>query len=99
MKTSISFLSLMLLNALACATIHAQQVADPNFNPRIDKPGYGAGRGPVVMLDEAHFNFHTAEGRYKPFADLLRRDGYRVLPFKAKFSKESLKEGNILVIA
>ena len=92
-------LFLMLVTVIASASIRAQQVADPDFNPRIDNPGYKAERGPVVMLDEAHFNFHTADGRYKPFADLLRRDGYRVLPNRSKFSKESLKDCKILVIA
>jgi uncharacterized protein (DUF2249 family) len=53
----------------------------------------------VVLLDEAHFNFHTAGGRYQTFADLLRRDGYVVKPSALKFSKDSLKNGKILVIA
>ena len=26
------------------------------------------------MIDEAHRNFHTADGRYRPFAELLRSD-------------------------
>lgn len=99
MKTRIPFLSLMTVIVFACANIGAQQVADPDFNPPIAKPAYAEGRGPLVMIDESHSNFHTAEGRYKPFADLLRRDGYRVQPFTAKFSKESLKGCDILVIA
>ena len=99
MKTRLPFLSLMTVIVLACANMRAQQVADPDFNPPIDKPAYLAERGPVVMIDESHSNFHTAGGRYKPFADLLRRDGYRVLPLAAKFSKESLKGCDILVVA
>jgi hypothetical protein len=51
------------------------------------------------MLDEAHFNFHTATGRYRPFAQLLRRDGYVVQASTSRFSKESLRQGKILVIA
>jgi len=93
------FSALFLMIAVACASARAQQVPDPNFNPPIKKPAYAAGRGPVVMVDEAHSNFHTADGRYKPFADLLRRDGYTVQPFTSKFSKESLKGCDILVIA
>ena len=30
------------------------------------------------MVYGGHHNFHTADGRYLPFAELLRRDGYRV---------------------
>ncbi|MBS1788924.1 MAG: DUF4350 domain-containing protein [Acidobacteria bacterium] len=80
-------------------TVHAQQVPDPDFKPRIEKPAFAEGKGAVVLLDEAHFNFHTASGRYQSFADLLRRDGYVVNASKEKFSKESLKAGKILVIA
>lgn len=29
-------------------------------------------------MDAGHWNVHTAGGRYKPFADLARHDGYRV---------------------
>lgn len=77
----------------------AQQVPDTEFKPRIEKPAFAEGKGPVVLVDEAHFNFHTASGRYQTFANLLRRDGYVVQPLKAKFSKESLQAGQILVIA
>ena len=79
--------------------IKAQQVPDPDFKPPLENPAYAEDKGPVVLIDEAHFNFHTASGRYKSFADLLRRDGYVVRASKEKFSKESLNAGKILVIA
>jgi hypothetical protein len=81
------------------AEIKAQQVPDPDFKPSIENPAYAEGKGPVVLIDEAHFNFHTASGRYQSFANLLRRDGYVVQASKKKFSKESLNAGKILVIA
>jgi hypothetical protein len=81
------------------ASSQAQQVADTTFNPPIAKPAYSPGSGPVVMLDEAHFNFHTATGRYRPFAQLLRRDGYVVQASTSRFDKKSLQQGKILVIA
>ncbi len=87
------------ITAFSVTEIKAQQVADPDFKPPIEKPAYAEGKGPVVLIDEAHFNFHTASGRYQSFADLLRRDGYVVQASKEKFSKESLKTGKILVIA
>lgn len=90
----LSFFILILL-----ASTHAQQVADTTFNPPIAKPAYPTGGGPVVMLDEAHFNFHTATGRYVSFAQLLRRDGYVVHASASRFTKESLGKGKILVIA
>ena len=93
---------------LACLTIAAvvwlsplglgQQVADPNFDVKVAKPSYKKD-GPKVLFDEAHNNFHTASGRYKPFADLITNDGYRVTPGKEKFSAATLKGYDILVIS
>jgi len=77
----------------------AQQIADTTFNPPIAQPAYPTARGPVVLLDEAHFNFHTTTGRYRPFAQLLRRDGYVVQASTSRFDKKSLQQGKILVIA
>ena len=48
----------------------AQQVADPDFDTKVANPAYTK-KHPTVFLDEAHHNFHTASGRYKPFADLI----------------------------
>jgi hypothetical protein len=77
---------------------YAQQVADPNFDARVAKPAYSK-NGPKVLFDEAHNNFHTASGRYKPFADLITNDGYQVTPNKQKFSAEVLKGYDILLIS
>ena len=77
----------------------AQQVSDTTFNPRIAQPAYAEGRGPVVVIDEAHENFHTAEGRYLAFARLLRRDGYAVRSNKARLTSAGLDGARILVIA
>jgi hypothetical protein len=89
----------MIIAAFAGVEIKAQQVPDPDFKPTIEKPAYAEGKGPVVLIDEAHFNNIIASGRYQTFADLLRRDGYLVQGAKEKFSKTSLKAGKILVIA
>ena len=48
----------------------AQQVADSTFDARVAKPAYPASH-PRVLFDEAHRNFHTTTGRYKPFATLI----------------------------
>jgi hypothetical protein len=76
----------------------AQQVADPDFDTKVAKPAYTK-KHPKVFLDEAHHNFHTASGRYKPFADLISGDGYEVTPNTRKFSKETLKGCDVLVIS
>lgn len=93
-------LHLVMIGLTLCLlTINAQQVADTEYKPPIAKPAYPNGKGPLVLLDEAHFNFHTATGRYLAFAELLRRDGYVVRGSTAKFTKEALKAAKILVIA
>jgi hypothetical protein len=84
--------------ASALSISHAQQVADPNFDTKVAKPAYKK-NGPKVLFDEAHNNFHTAGGRYKPFADLITSDGYPVTPNKEKFSAAVLKGYKILVIS
>lgn len=75
------------------------QVADTAFHPAVPHPAFPAGRGPVVLIDEAHANFHTADGRYAPFARLLRRDGFVVEASRETFSAASLAHARILVVA
>ncbi len=87
------------LAALHAGVLSAQQVADSAFAPPIASPAYAPGSGPTVLIDEAHFNFHTESGRYEPFAALLRRDGYVVRASSRPFSQESLRGAAILVIA
>jgi hypothetical protein len=89
----------ILILLITFTPLFAQQVGDLNYKPQVDRPAYAKGVGPMVLIDEAHHNFHTADERYKPFADLLRRDGYRVIGSKAEFTRESLKDARILVIA
>ena len=76
----------------------AQQVADVEFNTLVETPAYKR-EGPRVMFDEAHHNFHTTDGRYKPFVDLVTNDGYRVVRNRQSFSKTTLATFKILVIA
>jgi len=83
---------------LLFAISFAQQVADPNFDAKVAHPAY-LKSGPKVLFDEAHKNFHTAGGRYKPFADLITNDGYQITPNKEKFSAATLKGFDVLVIS
>ena len=88
-----------LLHTVGAAAAPAQQVPDTAFVPMVAPPSYGAGRGPRVVIDGAHHNFHTVRGRYAPFAALATRDGYRVSGNTAPFSERSLANVDILVIA
>lgn len=96
-RIGLYFLSCALLLS-AGVTALGQQIADAHFNTRVEKPAYSKNY-PRVMFDEAHNNFHTASGRYKPFAELLFSDGYQVVVNRKPFAKESLKTFKVLVIA
>jgi hypothetical protein len=80
-------------------SLFSQQIADTTFNPVIPRAEYARGKGPVVAIDEGHYNFHTASGRYLPFARLLTADGYVVKEYPGEFKKPDLKDVRILVIA
>jgi hypothetical protein len=75
------------------------QIADDDFTPSLPPAAFVAGQGPTVVLDEAHFNFHTVDGRYSPFVRILRRDGFVVEPGRSRFSRSALARSKILVIA
>ena len=77
----------------------SRQVPDLTFAPPLDRPAYEIGGGPLVLVDEGHYNFHTSDGRYRPFAELLRRDGYVVRGSRSAFTQEALAEADVLVIA
>ncbi|MCB1120323.1 MAG: DUF4350 domain-containing protein [Verrucomicrobiae bacterium] len=77
----------------------AQQVPYLGYNPPIHRPAYSEGKGPVIGVDEAHNNYHTATGRYAAFANLLRRDGYRIERVKKDFTAKGLTGLDILVIS
>jgi hypothetical protein len=91
-------LTVCLLFLCLSVVVGAQQLPDPEFNTNVANPAYTRSE-PRVLFDEAHHNFHTTDGRYKPFADLLRNDGYRVVRNRQAFSKETLNSFKVLVIA
>ncbi len=81
------------------STVEPPRTVDKSFRFPIKNPAFRDGKGPVVLVDEAHNNFHTAVGTYLPFADLLRQDGYVVTRAKEKITEELLTSGTIYVIA
>ena len=75
------------------------QPADSVFDATVTRPAFAKEQGSVVAIDAAHSNFHTATGRYRPFAELLRNDGFRVIANTTPFTNASLQSINVLVIA
>ena len=97
-KFRLTLLALVTGCSCALVTVQSQQIADPNFDARVARPAYTRNH-PKVLFDEAHNNFHTTTGRYKPFADLITNDGYSVTSNKERFSAKTLAGFDVLVIA
>ncbi|MBD3414659.1 MAG: prolyl oligopeptidase family serine peptidase [Candidatus Aminicenantes bacterium] len=81
------------------STVEPPRTADRSFQYEIKRPAYPFGQGPVVLIDEAHNNFHTAVSTYWPFAKLLEQDGYVVKRGKSKIDEGYLSSDVIYVIA
>ncbi len=91
------------LATASCAPAHTPHThtrsSDFSFEPKVEHPAFAASAGPRVVIDESHCNLHTADGLYKPFAELLRRDGFVVGPLKQGFTAAALADVEVLVVA
>jgi len=65
-------------NQQTASTIEPPRSVDLKFHFSNPNPAFPTGEGPVVLVDEAHNNFHTSVTTYLPFARLLTGDGYVV---------------------
>jgi hypothetical protein len=74
-------------------------VPDTAFRYKAATPAYAKNKGPVIVLDEAHFNFHTLGGRYAAFGRVLADDGYVLRPGTQQFTSAALADVRILVMA
>jgi len=97
-RRSRSAVATALASAVLAACAGAQQRADNSFDMSVQRPAHTA-RHPRLAIDEGHNNFHTAAGRYAPFAALMRNDGYRVAPSAVTLTKVALDSVEVLVIA
>lgn len=84
----------LLLGLAACGGAEV----DRAFDPRVAHPAF-VGRHPVVVIDEAHHNIHTAGGRFAPFARLVAADGYAVRAGREPLTAGGLAGVAILVVA
>lgn len=89
----------LILVLLINPVTYAQQQADTGFQFSNPNPVYASVTGPRVCIDEGHHNFHTLDGRYLPFAQMVREDGYVVQAHQGLFTEQSLSVCEILVIA
>lgn len=96
-KLGVGVLVELLLCASATVT-GAQQIVDSAFQARVAAPTYAGGTGPLVLIDESHNNAKTMSGQYRPLADLLLVDGYRLEALETTFSGAALARAKVLVI-
>ena len=101
MKLTIQFtiFFLCILLTSSCSYLTNPQQADESFIPSNNHKTFLNDHRPLVYIDEAHYNFHTTDGRYSPFVKVLKSDGYLVNTNKKEFTLESLESADILVIA
>lgn len=92
-------LTALLIGLTLSGSALAQQAADPRADLTVARPAYAAGTGPRVVIDGGHHNFHTVDGRFAPFAAVLRNDGFQVEGRTAAFTATGLADIDILVVS
>ncbi|MDH4019076.1 MAG: hypothetical protein OEU84_05695 [Xanthomonadales bacterium] len=98
MKMRVVFgLCFVFLNAAVLATEWPMS-NDAKFDTSVDNPVYESTKGPVILLDAAHHNFHVTEGFIDPFAELAASDGYQTIVGTSRFTPEYLDSFNIVMV-
>jgi hypothetical protein len=98
-KALMKYITIALLLLTGCAGQQVIQQRGDNWTPTVTAPQFTAGAGPRVLVDAAHGNFHTIDGRFAAFAALLGADGYRVTSANQPISPELLTAADVFVIA
>ncbi|HYV17830.1 MAG TPA: DUF4350 domain-containing protein [Verrucomicrobiae bacterium] len=91
----------VLIASVAVAVLFFSKSAQPydrSFDTRVTNPAYRAD-GPVVLFGEGHLNIHTSTEDYKPFADLLRADGYTLRVSQQPLTAPALVGVSVLILA
>ena len=92
-------LLVLIVQLAATADTNGGQRSDQNWAPSVENPKFPQGLGPVVLVDAAHGNYHTIDGRFSAFAELLELDGYQVSSADDRVSTELLREADVFVIS
>src|SRR6186713_1668636 len=80
----------------SCKETPVQRV-DNDFDVTVETPAFKENK-PVILFDEGHNNFHTSNGLYQPFANLVRNDGYKLNALTTPVKAEVLSSASIYVI-
>lgn len=90
---------LLSIISLCPVAAFSQQQPDRNYVPKIDKPLFESGKGPVMLVDGGHNNFHTLAEGFAPFGKVAETDGFVVKDLPGEIKPYQLKEAKILVTA
>jgi hypothetical protein len=77
-RTFFFVLALIVVTAAVIWWLRGVQQADPGYAARLSTRTWTSS-GPSVLIDDAHWNEHTAMRGYAPFAKLLAADGYTLI--------------------
>lgn len=75
------------------------QTADDRWSPTVTNPEFPRSDGPTILVDAAHGNFHTIDGRFSAFAKLLNLDGYRTESAVGEVTQGLLDPVRVFVIS
>jgi hypothetical protein len=89
-------LILFAVASIPSRSLDAQQAIDTTFRVPVDRPAFPPGTGPVVLIDQAHFNAVDST-RYRPAMDLFRQDGYVVETLKGPLTSTALARARVFV--
>jgi hypothetical protein len=78
--------------------LRGMQQADPGYAPRVSSRTW-ATSGPTVIIDDAHWNEHTAVRGFAPFAKLLAADGYTLIDHGNATAANALSSARVIVVA
>lgn len=99
MKSSVGWrLALWVGAGLGCAApVHAQQVVDTAYRPRLESRTFASGSGPLVRFDASHNN-PPLDSTLLPLRRVLEADGYSVEQASTGLDSSVLAGTDVLVI-
>lgn len=95
--SNLSYL-LILCCFLLSKSLLAQQVIDSLFVGKVNNPAYLFNQGPIIFVDAYHNNGITLNNGFSPVAEILKKDGYKLLPLTKEFVETQLDSTSIVVI-
>jgi hypothetical protein len=88
---------ILIAGLISCKETPLQR-ADNDFDVSVSSPTFTSDK-PVILFDEGHNNFHTTSGLYKPFANLVKNDGYELITLNDRVTEQRLGTADIFIIA